>query len=269
MYHSISCSDNPKFRQFTVSPSSFAKQMRYLYQHRYTPITVTQYVRALSQGDASLPEYPVVLTFDDGFVDFYTEAFPIFQQYKFTATLYITTSFVGGTSLWLQREKEVDRPMLTWDQLTEINAYGIECGAHSHSHRQLDTLSHLTAFDEIVLSKRFLEQHLSQEVGSFAYPFGYHTKSLRDLVRDAGFTSACAVGHAMNSATTDRFALTRLMVDADMDLDVFAALLAGHSLSAIGTIYVRARTPLWQLVRRSSVLVTDRLLERHRDEGRV
>ncbi len=262
MYHSISRHATAKFRQFTVSPSSFVEQMTYLYQHRYTPITVTQYVRALSQGESALPECPVVLTFDDGFVDFYTEALPILQQYGFAATLYVATAFIGGMSRWLRREGEATRLMLSWDQLTEISTRGIECGAHSHSHRQLDTLPRSIALDEIVQSKRLLEHHLGQNIVSFAYPFGYHTTSLRWLVREAGFTSACAVGHAISSAMTDRFALARLMVRADTSLDAFAALLTGHSLSAITTMYTtyaRIRTPLWQLARRSSALVTGHL----------
>ena len=70
MYHSISNHASPKFKQFTVSPKVFAEHMAYLHQHRYTPMTVTQFVAAQSQNGAKLPERPVVLTFDDGFADF-------------------------------------------------------------------------------------------------------------------------------------------------------------------------------------------------------
>ncbi|TMD97044.1 MAG: polysaccharide deacetylase family protein, partial [Chloroflexi bacterium] len=154
MYHSISGNASSKFRQFTVSPALFAEQMAYLHQQAYTPITVTQYVRAQFQRETELPEHPIVLTFDDGFADFLTAALPVLTQYNFAATLYVSTAFVGGTSRWLRREEETGRLMLTWEQLAEISSCGIECGAHSHNHRQLDILPNPAAWDEIMQSKK-------------------------------------------------------------------------------------------------------------------
>src|SRR4051812_37845588 len=120
MYHSISSHAAPKFKAFAVEPEMFTDQMAYLHQQSYTPITVTQFVHAQSQESSVLPERPVVLTFDDGFADFFTEALPVLQKYGFSATLYVTTAFINGTSRWLQHEGETNRPMLTWKQLTEI-----------------------------------------------------------------------------------------------------------------------------------------------------
>ncbi len=267
MYHSISDIANPRFRQFTVSPTLFAEQMAYLRQHAYTPITVTQFMRALFPGETALPDRPVVLTFDDGFADFFKDALPVLKRYNFTATLYVSTAFVDGTSRWLQREGEARHLMLTWEELAEISMSGIECGAHSHSHPQLDTLPCSVARDEILQSKRLLESHLGREIFSFAYPYGYHTARVRQLVREAGYTSACAVRHAMSSVTDDPFSLARLMVHADTTINKFAALLTGRSSSlatAVYKIYARARTPGWQLFRRCAASVTQ-----HLQEGRV
>ena len=253
MYHSISCSLNPRFKQFTVPPAVFAEQMAYLYSHRYTPITVTQLIQALSRNSFVLPEQPVVLTFDDGFADFFTAAIPVLKQHNFAATLYLATAFIGGTSRWLRYEQETTRPMLTWDQLIEISASGIECGAHSHSHPQLDILPATVARDEIVQSKRLLEDHLSLEILSFAYPHGYHSARVQQLVREAGYTSACAVKYAMSSETDDPFSLARLLVSPDSNGEEFAALLTGRSsppTAAVYQIYARARASAWRLVRR-------------------
>jgi peptidoglycan/xylan/chitin deacetylase (PgdA/CDA1 family) len=258
MYHSISDHASPKFKPFTVSPQLFAEHMAYLNQHRYTPITVSQFVAALLQKGPRLPRRPVVLTFDDGFADFYTEALPILKRYAFPATLYIATAFINGTSHWLQREGETARPMLTWEQLSEISASGIECGGHSHSHPQLDTLSQAEAYREIAQSKQLLEHHLGQDVLSFAYPFGYYTATIRRQVQEAGYRSACAVKHAMSSETTNPFALARLMMKPDTSVDALASLVDGHSSAVIPTLYARARTPLWQLARRSSASLTRR-----------
>jgi peptidoglycan/xylan/chitin deacetylase (PgdA/CDA1 family) len=256
MYHSISSVATARFRQFTVSPGLFAEHIAYLHQQRYTPVTVTQFIRARSQGASALAERPVILTFDDGFADFFTDALPVLKQYNFTATLYITTAFIDGVSRWMRRERETTRRMLNRQQVREIAMNGIECGAHTHTHPQLDTLSAGAARNEMARSKELLEDHLGQEVCSFAYPYGYQTTRVRQLAREIGFTSACAVKHAKSSITDDAFSLARLMVPGGASLDTFAALLAPDAaspLTAARAIYLRARTPAWQLLRRSSV----------------
>ena len=187
MYHSISQHASRKFKPFAVSPEQFAEHMAYLHRQEYTPITVTQLAQTFSSGQTSLPERPVVLTFDDGFADFFTDALPVLKRFHFTATLYVTTGFINGTSRWLQHEGEASRPMLTWQQLAEISRQGIECGAHSHSHPQLDTLPIAEATREIVQSKQLLEEHLGLDVTSFAYPFGYYTHDVQKQVQIAGF----------------------------------------------------------------------------------
>lgn len=267
MYHSISQADNPKFKQFAVPVPAFGEQMAYLSRHHYTPMTVTQLMQARSEAGHSLPERPVVLTFDDGYTDFLTAALPLLQKYGFPATLYIATAFINGTSAWLQREGEAARPILTWEQLRETIRCGIECGAHSHSHPQLDMLPCSLAQGEIMLSKRLLERHLGQEIFSFAYPYGYYNAQLHLLLRTAGFTSACAVKHHMYTERSNPFALPRLMVTADTNISRFAALLTGASSSpgaAVHTLYARARTPVWRVVRQCSTSVTHYIDNRKR-----
>lgn len=249
MYHSISQNATPKFKPFTVSPRLFEDHMTYLSEHGYTPITVTQLIQTRGKKEAALPARPVVLTFDDGFADFFTDALSVLKRFGFPATLYVITAFIGSTSRWMWDEGEGTRPILTWDQLSEISLCGIECGGHTHSHRQLDILPRTVARDEIVRCKHLLEDHLGQEVLSFAYPHGYHSAITQRLVREAGYTSACAVKYEMHTEPSDPFALARLLVSAEMSIDDLAMLLNRQSPLPIVKLYKQARVPLWRLVR--------------------
>ncbi len=270
MYHSISLTQNVKFYPFTVSPDSFAEQMHYLSIADYTPITVSHLVHIMNSPEQKLPERPVLLTFDDGFADFFSAAFPILQRYQFTATLYVATSFIEGTSRWLQHEGESMRPMISKNELRQIRAYGIECGGHTHSHPQLDTLALKQARHEITVCKDTLEQLLGEQIESFAYPFGYYTLPVQHLVQEAGYTSSCAVKHKMATLKADLFALPRLMVKPGTTVEDFDHLLHGKSISRLQALYLHMRTPLWSTVRRSSAFVSQHLQERSkaRDNNR-
>ena len=98
LYHSIAEDVPPAFSEWAVSPAVFADQMISLFEHRYTPITVSQLSAAMTGSNERLPDRPVVITFDDGFADFYTAALPILKRYGFPATLYIPTGIPSISS---------------------------------------------------------------------------------------------------------------------------------------------------------------------------
>jgi peptidoglycan/xylan/chitin deacetylase (PgdA/CDA1 family) len=249
LYHSVSDEASPVFAPWAVAPREFEAQLRYLRQNDFSPLTVSQLVSLLKQK-LPLPEKPVVITFDDGFLDFYTSAWPLLRHYECTATLYVVTSYMGQTSRWLVAEGESKRPMMSWDQLRDVQRQGIECGAHTQTHPQLDTLSRNAARDEIVGSKRVLEAHLGRPVTSFAFPHGYHSPSVKQLVREAGFNNACAVKHAMSFGQDDLFALSRIIVYADTDIAAFAKLLRGETVGFAPT-RENLHTKGWRLYRRA------------------
>jgi peptidoglycan/xylan/chitin deacetylase (PgdA/CDA1 family) len=213
-------------------------------------MTVTQFVQVMAKGGDGLPPRPVILTFDDGYADFYTSAVPALQRHGFTATLYVTTGFVGGTNSWLQHIGEGMRPMVTWDQLAEMNASGIECAAHTHTHPPLDMLSPSVARDEIIRSKGVLEEHLGQQVSSFAYPFGYYNAQVRQIVQATGFASACAIKRALSSLYDDPYALARIAIKPDTSMDALATALSTGRGPLIASPVKQARARLRQSVRR-------------------
>ena len=224
MYHSISPAAAPRFARFAMHPQQFASQMAFLAGAGYQTMTVTEAIAAQDRRQP-LQERSVVLTFDDGFADFHTTALPILQEHRLRATLYVTTGYVGGTGRWLADCDEQHRQMIGWSQLREAAAEGVEIGAHSHTHPQLDRLDATRLASEIRRPKDLLEDQLGLTVNSFAYPFGYRDRAASRAVAAAGYDNACGVDELRARRGGNRFALPRLTVDAGTSVDQLRQLL--------------------------------------------
>ncbi len=248
LYHCIAERSDPRFVEWTVSPDAFAAQMGLIAAAGCEALTVSAYADRLARR-SPLPSRAVVITFDDGFADFHDLAWPVLRAHGLTATVYVTTGFVGATSRWLAPAGEGDRPMMSWDHVAAVAAGGVECGAHGVRHLALDTASRRVARAEIEGSRDALREVVGP-VRSFAYPHGYHHRGARRLVRAAGFTCACAVGDGLAHGAADRFAIPRVVVRPGLGLDRLERVLA-----AAGP--VAARRPLrrlaWRTARRVGV----------------
>jgi peptidoglycan/xylan/chitin deacetylase (PgdA/CDA1 family) len=247
-YHSLSRHSSAPFRRFVLDPALFEDHLAFLASQGWRTSTVGE-LAARRAGGGSIPDRTVVITFDDGFADFHAHALPALERHRMTATLFVITGYVGGTSEWMRPDGEGDRPILSWEQLDDVVRYGIECASHTHTHPQLDVLPALRVRAELTRSRRLLEDRLAVPVESFAYPYGYHSAAVRAAVAEAGYRSACAVADQM-SGDDDRFALPRLTVTAGTDPDGLAALLdqdrPGTGQRQVG----RAKQLVWRGVRR-------------------
>ena len=223
LYHTVGEQCAEPYRRWAIPPGRFARHMAIIAEHGCRPVTVSALAAKLIRSEP-VPARTVAITFDDGLRDFLTGAVPILQRSGYPATLYAVAGCLGATSHWLEPLGEGGRPMLSSDELREVASLGFEIGAHTMNHPQLDLLPDKSAFEEIRLSKTTLEEILGQPVLSFAYPHGYASPVTRRLVRDAGFTSACRVRHALSSTTEDCFALSRIIMTneiTDQDLALF------------------------------------------------
>jgi peptidoglycan/xylan/chitin deacetylase (PgdA/CDA1 family) len=249
LYHAV-CDDPPAWiAPFTVSPAAFAAHLDAVLASGRQPLTVSQYADAV-RGSAPLPARPVLITFDDGFADFAEHALPALASRNLPSTLYVTTGMLAD-----QRWESVLPParMLRGTDLPALAAAGVEIGAHSHTHRQLDLLSRREAATELARNAELLTGLLGRPVRSFAYPHGYWRRTVRRLVGAAGFDSACGVGEALCAAGDHPLALSRLMVRAGTGPGTIAAWLDGSG----ARILPRRRRVLafgWRQYRRARLL---------------
>ena len=210
LYHAVDDSPPGWIAPFTVKPEVLYRHLDLIAALGCQPLTVTEMADRLQPGRA-WPDRPVVITFDDGFADVASVVAPALAARGFPATVYVTTGALSaGPTCTPHRLPQA--AMLRWDQLSALEAGGIELGAHTLTHPPLDILPEGMACTEIKDSKVVLEDALGHPVRSFAYPHGHHDRRVTTLVRQAGFDSACAVKNALSSGTDDPFALSRLTV---------------------------------------------------------
>lgn len=213
LYHSVSAEPLDWIAPFTVSPPQFARHLDAIAASCRVPLTVSDYVDGLS-GKCALPPSPVLITFDDGFADFAENALPALAARHMCSTLYVTTGALAGTAGdWVLPPAAMLEPA----DLPQLEAAGVEIGAHSHTHRQLDLLPEPEVATELARNAKILESILGHRTRSFAYPHGYWTPRVRRQVSAAGFDSACAVAESFSSGHDNRLALSRLMVRSDTD----------------------------------------------------
>lgn len=248
MYHSVDTDCAPNYRRWMISPDRFRRQMAAISEWGYEALTMSALADSLTTK-RPLPEKAVVITFDDGFHDFLDGALPILEEFGLAATLFVVAGHVGGRAPWLNTLGEGDREMLGWGDLAELPERGIEIGAHTLTHPQLDILSEEMAESEIRDSKKLLEDRLGFDVRSFAYPHGYAKRSTRAIVKDAGFSSACSVRHAISSTDENIYGLSRIIVTENYGDDELRANLQGKNLPVAPEINELA-VQSWRLARR-------------------
>lgn len=126
----------------SITPDEFEEQMKYLRDNGYASVSLDTLYAALKK-QTTLPSKPVILTFDDGYIDFYYNAYNILRNYGLSATVFIPTGLVGQPSY------------LTWPQIREMHSSGvINFGAHTVHHYNLPSVSEDTALAELQDSKK-------------------------------------------------------------------------------------------------------------------
>lgn len=223
MYHRVIGEEQANsFDHWTgVEANDFEIQMMLLEHFGYTPISFNDF-RLYLLDRLKLPKKPIILTFDDGYKDFYNYAYPILKKYGFKAVLFALGNRSIRENIWDDSESIQTAPLLNDKQLLELNDYGFEIGAHTMNHPSLTSVSIQKAEYEIRQSKASLERLLDNSVYTFCYPYGLQNKRLRQLVRRAGYCFACSVYTGPHQFGESFYNIRRITIKKETSLFGFA-----------------------------------------------
>lgn len=231
MYHSVAEElDNkvhPYFRTVT-STRTFARQVEWLQSWGFSAITLSEALDLLCdvRCSSALLARKVVMTFDDGFRDFYTAAFPILEQVGFGATVFLATDFIGKPFF-------TGRECLSAVEVRDLCGRGVEFGSHSATHRRLAELHPEELARELAVSKDVIENTTGREVTVFSYPFRFPAEDhgfvrlLGGLLDECGYRGGVTTTIGRSSGGNDIRFLPRLPVNDCDDEVLLRAKLAG------------------------------------------
>jgi peptidoglycan/xylan/chitin deacetylase (PgdA/CDA1 family) len=189
-----------------VSPKLFAQQIAELTAEGYE----TGAFGVVRSGPAR-PK-PVFVTFDDGFADVFENALPVLRRHRFRSIQFLVADLLGKTSEWQASSGELPGLLMDKRQVKDWLNADQEIGSHTLTHPRLTQVSTSQAREEITDSKKKLEDTFGIAVEHFCYPYGDWNTAVRDIVAQAGYTSACTTNFGVNTTEADPFALKRITV---------------------------------------------------------
>ncbi len=192
MFHSVCIPCSKPEREWYIGPEQFLRFIAWLAEWGYQSLTPMEWV-----AGKKLPRH-VILTFDDGYDDFYTEAFPVLERFGLSATVFVVVDRIGKSNNWDHKLGYRSRRLLTLQEIRELHRHGVAFGSHSLTHPFLTLLSDEDLRCEVSDSKSRLEDLLGSEVTCFAYPGGRVDPRVRAAVADAGYKTAMSVRHGLN-----------------------------------------------------------------------
>lgn len=204
-YHSIDPSES---NEVILSPQKLRAQLQYIKDSGYTTLTMTELNDYISKH-TPIPEKSIVITFDDGYKDNYTNAFPILKELDMKATIFVITSVID------------DGYYLSKNEIKELSDYGIDIQSHTVKHLHLNTLSYEEQLKELKASKETLEAITNKPVISVAYPFGDHDENTLKAAKASGYTLGFLTDKGLAKPTSQSISLNRIYVSSAYSMDTF------------------------------------------------
>ena len=204
-YHSV---EDIERNEVVISPEKLRSQLQYIKDSGYTTLTMSE-VNDYINNNKPIPEKSILLTFDDGYMNNYTDAFPILKELDMKATIFVITSGID------------DGYYMSSAQLKELSDYGIDIESHTVNHLHLNQLSYEKQLEELKNSKEKIEGITGKKVLSIAFPFGDNNENTLKAAKDAGYSLAFSTDLGLSDRTDNPYKLNRIYVSSQYSLDQF------------------------------------------------
>lgn len=228
MYHYVSepPPDADIYRvDLSVTPDRFREQMAFLRDNGYTPVDLYELTTAIV-GHTELPDKPIILTFDDGYLDNYENAYPILEEFGFKGTFFVVSEFID-------RERE---GYMTWPMIEEMAQAGHRIESHSRTHPDLTTKDHDGLIWEILGSQETIAAHTGRRPRYFCYPGGTYNETTIQVLAELDYWGAVTTENGSWHGFNDRFEWRRIRIRNTTTLEEFE-----HLIDLEGT--VRGKSP--------------------------
>ncbi len=235
MYHHLAhlpAGASVTWRMLTVTPEAFEEQVKYLADNEYHAIDFHDLI-AYFEYSVPLPDRPIILTFDDGWIDDYTVAYPVMKKHCMTGTFFPPVNWVDHSD---------GKKLLTWAMIEEMSREGMEFGSHTLNHHLLTEQSAAQIMQQLAGSKAELEKHTGRPVVALAYPGGGHNPSAVSSVPKAGYGAAVGVSAGVEQKRSDLFLLHRIAITYGDNLKAFEAKLGDRGAVSVSTAKLPPRT---------------------------
>lgn len=259
MYHHV----NPEGDFINIKPLIFEKQIRFLKRHGFTALHTDELLMIL-KGQKQSPKKPVMITFDDGWLDNWQFAFPILKKYDMKAVIFVITSLISeggkrnrfdeGNLVSLPSHEECHRMieagrgsevMLSWDEVREMEASGlIDIQSHTHTHQKWDKLytdsnkQTEVLSEDLRLSKKIVEERLGKQCKALCWPWGRYNSAYIDMAKSAGYELLFTTEKGTNTVDSDPFKIKRLVIGNMSGLS-FRKKMFIHSSGRLSEMYLR------------------------------
>ncbi|HFC11604.1 MAG TPA: polysaccharide deacetylase family protein, partial [Anaerolineae bacterium] len=220
MYHYLEVppSNADKYRlDLSVEPDEFRKQLTYLRDNGYTTISLYDLARAMA-NQQELPPKPIILTFDDGYLNNYTNAFPLLKEFGMTATFFIITDL-----------PDIQHPeYASWSMLEEMAAAGMSIEIHTKSHRSLADREFDYLKEEIAGAQEIIAFHTGKLPRFLSYPGGTYDDATIEAVREFDLWGALTTKYGYTHDYWDRYEMTRVRIRHSTTIDFFGEWIEGE-----------------------------------------
>jgi peptidoglycan/xylan/chitin deacetylase (PgdA/CDA1 family) len=209
MYHNIAVPPkDAAIPNLYVTPKMFRFQMWCLKAAGFRVASIEELCASVAEG--RLECNTAAITFDDGFADFYENAYPVFRRHRYPSTVYVVSG--RADNAWDAQLEPVRKPLMSMAQLAEVSRNGVCIGSHTKTHPHLASLSPEALVEEVAGSKKELEGRLNLPIDHFCYPYGEYDERVKETVMRAGYRYAVSTLRGHITSGCDPFALRRIPI---------------------------------------------------------